>query len=717
MVFGFQSVFAADASDAAIKHVAVDGRVTYYDAFPNALQTGTYTLLKDIVRPNRLVQDVSARETVLDLNGHNITSTASDYGILLERSGSYGNNKQFKLINSGGPQGGNFIVDRNTDAAIECQGKYVSVVIGENVNIINGSVNVAYENENVDIYGNVSVGNRYAITTNKSTAKNAIINIHKPSVIQSGNIAVYLSGEGTVNIDGGTVTGATGVFQKDGALVISDGDISGTGSKSSFTYSAGGANATGDALVVDNTDLPVIAVTGGRFTSTNAAASASYGVNREKFRFIEGGTFKGKEQIDLVQIVKDALYAVGSNNDVYVGDYGAKDYADSYPDMVVPIPEGMNLAFNGQSQMGIKGSHIDFTGEGVTGTRDGAFATDIGTYTVNARLNKNYVWADKTFRDKTITFSISDGKCSATVKGYKGKYDGKEHSISIYAVAPSNSVVTYSTDGINYTLTNPSFRDIGMHNVYYRVECQPYYAPLEGVAVVEISGTTADEQAAEKVVNMIENLPVNILLTDEQDVTKARTAYEALSDVQKQLVSNVGTLVKAENRIQDLKDTVKGKEVDKVIGNIPADETLATREQVAAARKAYDALTDAEKEKVDPVLVKRLENTEFYFAKVDARAKKVTILSAKAKKGKKAVVKWEETDADGYQVVYSRSKSFSKRGSKSTTGTSKKITRLKAGKKYYVKVRPYRNIYNPSTKKMEKIYGDFSKVKTFKAKK
>lgn len=97
------------------------------------------------------------------------------------------------------------------------------------------------------------------------------------------------------------------------------------------------------------------------------------------------------------------------------------------------------------------------------------------------------------------------------------------------------------------------------------------------------------------------------------------------------------------------------------------------------------------------------------------KPKATSVSSAKARSGRKALIKWKKVSAcDGYQIQYSTSKSFKKfvktvKISKKTT-VSKTIKNLKKGKKYYVRVRTFKIGYGNTA------YGSWSKVKSFKAK-
>jgi hypothetical protein len=95
----------------------------------------------------------------------------------------------------------------------------------------------------------------------------------------------------------------------------------------------------------------------------------------------------------------------------------------------------------------------------------------------------------------------------------------------------------------------------------------------------------------------------------------------------------------------------------------------------------------------------------------------------RAKKGRKALITWKkQTGISGYQIVYSTSKKFTGKTTKkvyvSRKTTGKNLNKLKAGKRYYVKVRTCTLVKNPTTEKKVRIYGrKYSKVKRFRAKK
>lgn len=101
-----------------------------------------------------------------------------------------------------------------------------------------------------------------------------------------------------------------------------------------------------------------------------------------------------------------------------------------------------------------------------------------------------------------------------------------------------------------------------------------------------------------------------------------------------------------------------------------------------------------------------------------AKNPQATVKSAKSNAKKKLTVKWYNniTDASGYEIMYSTSKKFTKKTTKTVSvkgknKTSKTISKLKSKKYYYVKVRAYVDQGDG-----ERINGQWSKVVKVKVK-
>ena len=306
----------------------------------------------------------------------------------------------------------------------------------------------------------------------------------------------------------------------------------------------------------------------------------------------------------------------------------------------------------------------------------------------------------------------------------------------------------------------------------------------------------ADLKAADQVSKNITNIGT-VTLESEDAIKEARTAYDALTDAQKELVSNKDVLEKAESTLKELQDAKAAdvKAAEEVTNKISAigDVTLESEDAIKEARTAYDALTDAQKELVSnkDVLEKAettlkelkdakdaddakvaatpksitLSNTRYiYNGKVQKpqvtvknakgevikgytvkyagncknvgkykvtltfkgdyngtktktfkiAPKSVTVRSLKAAK-KRFDVKWSKqtTQVTGYQVQYSTDKNFVKavKNKKITKNSvvTKTVKNLKSKKVYYVRVRTYTTVkYNGE---QMNLHSDWSKVK------
>lgn len=118
---------------------------------------------------------------------------------------------------------------------------------------------------------------------------------------------------------------------------------------------------------------------------------------------------------------------------------------------------------------------------------------------------------------------------------------------------------------------------------------------------------------ANPVIEMIDALPATIALTDEETIVAARTAYDALESNIQALVNNLADLEQAEAALAVLKaDKAAADEVVAKIDALPVEVTAADEENVKAARAAYDALTESQQAMVTNLA--KLEAAEAAFA-------------------------------------------------------------------------------------------------------
>ena len=106
-------------------------------------------------------------------------------------------------------------------------------------------------------------------------------------------------------------------------------------------------------------------------------------------------------------------------------------------------------------------------------------------------------------------------------------------------------------------------------------------------------------------------------------------------------------------------------------------------------------------------------------AKTTAQNIRVKNPKTKAKAKKKAQVTWKAASGvAGYEIQYGTKKNFKKVKTVTVKGGNKKkviLKKLKAGKKYFIRIRPFTKVTNLSGR-AEKIYGKWSKTMKIKAK-
>ena len=111
--------------------------------------------------------------------------------------------------------------------------------------------------------------------------------------------------------------------------------------------------------------------------------------------------------------------------------------------------------------------------------------------------------------------------------------------------------------------------------------------------LLDAEAKLADLKAADAVEKLIDAIGT-VTLDSEEAIKAARGAYDALTDAQKELVGNYQTLLDAEVKLADLQAADAVEKLIDAIGTV----TLDSEEAIKAARDAYDALTDAQKEQV-----------------------------------------------------------------------------------------------------------------------
>ncbi len=125
--------------------------------------------------------------------------------------------------------------------------------------------------------------------------------------------------------------------------------------------------------------------------------------------------------------------------------------------------------------------------------------------------------------------------------------------------------------------------------------------------------TIADQKAAAQVERAIHALSNPVSIADKQAVQDARSAYEKLSADQKALVKNLDKLIQAESEITDLD---AAQLVMGMIKDLPINLTIKDEQMVKAARNAYEALTEKQQSMVLNLYI--LERAEQFVAEKKA---------------------------------------------------------------------------------------------------
>ena len=98
--------------------------------------------------------------------------------------------------------------------------------------------------------------------------------------------------------------------------------------------------------------------------------------------------------------------------------------------LIVNVVRSKNLTYNGEEQTGVY-LHDKYGGGSSVGTLTGHKATEAGTYTARASLNKGYIWSDGTTEDKNIVWTIDkadrDGprQLAGAMPTKEGAHDGR----------------------------------------------------------------------------------------------------------------------------------------------------------------------------------------------------------------------------------------------------------------------------------------------------
>lgn len=138
-----------------------------------------------------------------------------------------------------------------------------------------------------------------------------------------------------------------------------------------------------------------------------------------------------------------------------------------------------------------------------------AEVTDDGTISVGNLKIVNSAGEDVT-GNYNISYTegqlvIGENVIESSVTDYKGTYDGQSQGITVNVNSLADAIVTYSTDGVNYSATAPQFTNVGTYTVYYRIE-KENYTTVNGSKTIVISPKELTVTASDQTIAYGENI-------------------------------------------------------------------------------------------------------------------------------------------------------------------------------------------------------------------
>ena len=313
---------------------ASTGAISYSTSFSGG--NGTSTLLRDYSTSSRMTFGSSMirnQTCTLDLNGHTMTN-----------SGSSSTYRAFLVTNGCDLTVKNGTINFTADDGFYLNTGHLTLEDDVTINAGSHSAVVLINGSTLNTAADINSLGTFAIAGN-GTAGNGDTTVNVTGgIITSDVTAIYQPQSGALNISGGTITGATAVYAKSGNITISGGTLNGIGLSAEYNSDGDGANATGDALVIDNCGYPggapVVSVTGGTFNSSNASTVGSYAKDANFTAltgFISGGIYYTAPDETLIatgyQYNSDTKYVVPvapENVAASIGDVG-------YPSLALAV--------------------------------------------------------------------------------------------------------------------------------------------------------------------------------------------------------------------------------------------------------------------------------------------------------------------------------------------------------------------------------------------
>lgn len=319
--------FATEVSKAEYEITFNDGTIilTAYKTNAKGGNVKQIKLLKDVSTGGWPIDISVGSDVILDLNGHTVRYDGTN-----TRSCTLNISTKVTI------KGGTVEYTGTASGAIQSTG---NLTIASDA-IIDGGAGYGVWTDGyghtLTVNGTIISNGYYAITSNGSENGNLVtdssIIINKGAVVSVPNgIAIYHPEKGTVTINGGEISGHTGVEMCAGDLIVNGGSITSTGANMNATGSQN-AIMDGAAISVINRNypggIPTAKINGGtiRATGNGALAVKAYDykgdvvaewMDASEYVEVNGGTFYG-EVNDLEKYIPETSEVVSGESDGFV---------------------------------------------------------------------------------------------------------------------------------------------------------------------------------------------------------------------------------------------------------------------------------------------------------------------------------------------------------------------------------------------------------------
>ncbi len=314
-----------------------------------------------------------------------------------------------------------------------------------------------------------------------TATRNAVLTINGGTIDAKNpaTVAINWLSPGTLTVKDGTIQGASAIVFKSGSLVISGGDFNGT-EEAVVVETAGG-----------KTGVRAVAISGGNFTSENAAAVVSNSTNPSvdaMAKFISGGTFSSNVEALLAVGYKtqdngDGTYSVVRDTSVeYVAQVGSLYYT-SLEEAVAALSSVnskltllKDVTLTNTINLVQKGTTIDLNGKTITANcrkafqvyanatiKNGAILAE--NRCVDTRLNVHLVLEDLDLKATTIKHGNTQ---PITVGGYDNGTTIEMNNVNVDFAEGCYGYAIISFVKTNLTATNCKFTNA--YNVLYARE-------------------------------------------------------------------------------------------------------------------------------------------------------------------------------------------------------------------------------------------------------